>query len=89
MIELEVPSKSLSSTGDTDESDKLCKSTNCGSTKQCVEPESTNAETESENAEEVRGTRREFGSERADALRRTSSIGAQVGITQSSVCAEV
>ena len=55
-----------------------------------MDPESTSAEKfeESEIRDEVRGTRRELGSERADALRRTSIV-AQEEPTQSSTCAEV
>jgi hypothetical protein len=42
----------------------------------------------SDMREEKRGIRREFGSERADALIRISSC-AQGGVTQPSACAEV
>ena len=56
-----------------------------------MDPESTsaeNAETKSETREDVNDTRREFGSERADALRRTTSVLALGGSTQSSASAE-
>ena len=56
-----------------------------------MDPESTsaeNAETKSETREDVNDTRREFGSERADALRRTTSVLALGGSMQSSASAE-
>ena len=56
-----------------------------------MDPESTsaeNAEMKSETREDVNDTRREFGSERADALRRTTSVLALGGSTQSSASAE-
>jgi hypothetical protein len=56
-----------------------------------VDPESTSAEKterESEIDEDVNDTRRELGSERADALSRTTSGVAQGGSTQSSASAE-
>jgi len=91
MMELEVPSNSFSLIGGTEVRDRLCFRTNLESTKQWVDPESTRAEIggESRRKREVRDTRSELGSERADALSRTSSLGAQDGVTQSSVCAEV
>jgi hypothetical protein len=60
------------------------------SIKQWVDPESTRAKRLGEESEidgDEREMRREFGSERADALRRTTS-GAQEEPTQSSTCAE-
>jgi hypothetical protein len=45
-------------------------------------------EMESGIAEDVISTRREFGSERADALSRNTSEQAQEGSAQSSACAE-
>ena len=48
-----------------------------------------NSEKKLEMKGEVRETRRELGSERADALRRITSVDAQEGAMQSSVCAEV
>lgn len=56
-----------------------------------MDPESTSAEKterESEIEEDVNDTRRELGSERADALSRTTSEIAQGGSTQSSASAE-
>ena len=56
-----------------------------------MEPESTraeNSEKKLEIREVVRETRREMGSERADVLRRITSVSAQEGATQSSVCVE-
>ena len=44
---------------------------------------------ESEIREDDNETRREFGSERVDALSQTTSEKAQEGSTQSSVCEEV
>ena len=70
---------------------RLCLCTREGSTKQWVEPESISADivgAGSEIAEDVNETRRELGSERADALSRITSEVAQGGSTQSSACAE-
>ena len=56
-----------------------------------MEPESIRAEISRlgfENDDDVIFTWREFGSERADALRRSTSEVAQEGSTQSSGCAE-
>jgi hypothetical protein len=76
MTALEVPSKSFSSIGGTEVGEMLQCFTNLGSAKQWVEPESTSADIvgkETEAAGDVRERRREFGSERADALRRNTS----------------
>ena len=57
--------------------------------KQCVDPESIRAgvrKAESEKRGDDSGIRREFGSERADALRLTT-MDAQEDPTQSSACA--
>ena len=92
MTEFDVPSNNFSSIGLTEKTGRLYCCVNSESTKQWVEPESTRAEKrteETETREEVRETQREFGSERADALSRTTSGDAQEGSTQSSVCAEV
>ena len=59
--------------------------------KQSVEPQSIRVIIfllESDKSVEERGIRREFGSERADALIRNSSC-AQCEVTQPSACAEV
>ena len=91
MTEFEVPSNSFNSIGCTETTGRLLDCTNLGSTKQWVDPESTRAEireTESGIADDVNDTRREFGSERADALSRTTSEQAQEGSAQSSACAE-
>ena len=56
-----------------------------------MDPESTRAENSEKKLEmkgEVREMRRELGSERADALRRTTSGVAQEEPMQSSVCVE-
>ena len=89
MMEFEVPSKSLSSIGGIEDVGRSYCSVNTESTKQCVDPESTRAEKVKEESAEHRGMRREFGSERADALRRITSGVAQGESTQSSTCAEV
>ena len=57
------------------------------SMKQCVEPESTSARLEVEIVGDVRGIRRELGSERADAFNLNTSF-AQFWETQPSACAE-
>ena len=62
------------------------------SIKQCVEPESTRAEKvgeESETNGDESEVQSEFGSERADALSRTTSEDAQGESMQPSACAEV
>ena len=92
MTELDVPSNNFSSMGGTELTERLFFETNLESTKQWVDPESTSAEItmeELEMSEDVSGIRNEFGSERADALSRTTSIVAQEETTQSSACAEV
>ena len=88
---LEVPSNNFSSISLIAVVGRLCVCTSFGSIKQWVDPESTRAEKEREELEissEMRGTRREFGSERADAWSCTTSEVAQGGSTQSSACAE-
>ena len=66
----------------------VCLFTNAESTKQWVEPESTNAETAGIlRVSKVTEGMRELGSERVDMLR-WISIGAQSGSMQSPGCAE-
>ena len=70
---------------------RLCLCTREESTKQWVEPESISVDivgVGSEIAEDVKETRRELGSERADTLSRITSEVAQGGSMQSSACAE-
>ena len=86
MTEFDIPSNNFSSIGLMEKTGRLYHHVNSESTKQLVELESTRAE---KWREEVRETWREFGSERADALSRTTSRDAQEGSMQSSVCAEV
>ena len=91
MTELQVPSNNFNSIGFTRETDNWWEQTKPVSTRQWVEPESTRAENLEKKLEmegEVRGTQREFGSERVDTLRQTASGIAQEEPTQSSVCAE-
>ena len=90
MVALEVPSNSRSSIGGTEVNGRLLEIAKSVSTKQWVEPESIRAIIMTERARnlEVRQVQRECGSERADTLSWTTSLGAQSGIMQSSVCAE-
>src|SRR6266446_6630586 len=91
MTELEVPSNNFSSIGSISEAGRLYVCTSFGSIKQWVDPESIRAGKETEESEisgETSGTQREFGSERAEALSRTTSEMAQGGSTQSSACVE-
>ena len=90
MVALEVPSNSWSSIGGTEVNGRLLEMAKLVSTKQWVELESIRAIIMTERARnlEVKRVRRECGSERADALSRTTSLGAQSGIMQSSVCVE-
>ena len=91
MIEFEVPSNKLSLIRGTEVSDELFFCMNFESTKQWVDLELTSAEIGGELGSRVeeRLIWREWGSERIDALSQISSIGAQEGIMESSVCAEV
>ena len=91
MTALEVLSNNFSSIGLIVVVRRLCVCTSFGSIKQWVDPELTRAEKEREESEissETSRTRREFGSERADTLSRTTLEVAQGGSTQSLACAE-
>src|SRR5271169_7149469 len=91
MTELDVPSNNFSSKGGKELTERLFFETNSESTKQWVEPESTSAEIiteESEMSEDVSRIQNEFGSERVDALSRTTSIVAHEETMQPSACAE-
>ena len=75
MTALEVPSNNFSSISLIAVVRRLCVCTSFGSIKQWVDPESMRAGEEREESEisgETSGTQREFGSERADTLSRTT-----------------
>ena len=90
MMALEVLSNSQSSIRGMEVNGRLLEIAKLVSTKQWVEPESIRVIIMMERARnlEVRQVQRECGSERVDTLSWTTSLGAQLGIMQSSVCAE-
>ena len=88
ITELEDPSRSQSEVGVMEVGRRLWFLTKDGSTKQCEEPQSISAKNLQESVSgDVTGIRKEFGSERADALSRALG-SAQLRSTQSSACAE-
>ena len=90
-MELEVPLISFSSIGPTEKTGRSYHCTNAESRKQCVDLESIRAEkrrVELETDGEVRGTWKELGLERADALSWTILEFALGGSTQSSASTE-
>ena len=86
IVLLVVPSESHNSIGGIECVRRLCKIAKEEEMKQCVELESIRAKKGSGIVGEETVSRRECGSERADALSRNSV--AQLSSTQSSACAE-
>ena len=88
MVVLELPSRSWSWSSGIEQVGSVCLFTNVESTKQWMEPESTNAETTGVlRVSKVTEGMRELGSERVDMLRQIS-IGAQSVSMQSPGCVE-
>jgi len=95
IILFEVPSNRRSSTGRVGVVGRECPRTKAESKKQCVDLESTSVRmgigwrwSRAHTRGETRGIQREFGSERADTLKRIGLIVAQTSSTQLPVCAE-
>jgi len=95
IILFEVPSNKHSSTGGVGVVGRECPQAKVECKKQCVDLESTSIQmgigwrwSEAHTRGEMRGIQREFGSERADALRRIRLIVAQMSSTRLPVCAE-
>jgi len=95
IILFEVPSNRRSSTGRVGVVGRECPRTKAESKKQCVDLESTSIRmgigwrwSRAHTRGETRGIQREFGSERADTLKRIRLIVAQTSSTQLPVCAE-
>jgi len=95
IILFKVPSNRRSSTGGVGVVGRECPRAKAESKKQCVDPESTSVWmgigwrwSRAHTREETRGIQREFGSERADALRRIGLVVAQMSSTRLPVCAE-
>lgn len=87
MTELLVPSKSRRRIGGTEVRGSECSEAKRESIKQCVDPESTRVRKGADIKGVERKRVREFGSKRADALRRTSA-SARTESTQPSPRAE-
>jgi len=88
IILFEVPSNRRSSTGGVGVVGRECPRAKAESKKQCVDPESTSIWmgigwrwSEAHTRGEIKGIQREFGSERADALRCIGLIVAQISST--------
>jgi len=95
IILFEVPSNKRSSTGGVGVVGRECPQAKAKSKKQCVDLESTSVWmgigwrwSEAHTRGEMRDIQREFGSERADALRRIGLVVVQTSSTQLPVCAE-
>jgi len=95
IILFEVPSNRCSSIGGVGVVGRECPRTKAESKKQCVDLESTSVQmgigwrwSREHTRGETRGIQREFGSERADMLKRIGLIVAQTSSTQLPVCAE-
>jgi len=95
IILFEVLSNKRNSTGGVGVVGRECPRAKAEFKKQCVDPESTSVWmgigwrwSEAHTRGEMRGIQREFGSERADALRRIGLIVAQTSSMQLPVCAE-
>jgi len=95
IILFEVPSNRCSSIGGVGVVGRECPRTKAESKKQCVDLESTSVQigigwrwSRAHTRGETRGIQREFGSERADMLKRIGLIVAQTSSTQLPVCAE-
>jgi len=90
-----VLSNRRSSTGGVEVVGRECPWAKAESKKQCVNPESTSVRmgigwrwSGAHTRGETRGIQREFGSERADVLRRIGLVVAQTSSTRLPVCAE-
>jgi len=95
IILFEVPSNRHSSTGRVGVVGREYPRAKAESKKQCIDPESTSVRmgigwrwSRAHTRGETRGIQREFGSEKADALRRIGLLVAQMSSTQLPVCAE-
>jgi len=95
IILFKVPSNRHSSTGGVGVVGRECPQAKAESKKQCVDLESTSVWMDigwrwsgAYTRGETRSIQREFGSERADALRRIGLIVAQMSSMQLPVCAE-
>jgi len=95
IILFEVLSNRRSSTGGVGVVGSKCSQAKAESKKQCMNPESTSVQmgigwrwSGAHTRGEIRGIQREFGSERADALRRIGLIVTQMSSTRLPVCAE-
>jgi len=95
IILFKVPSNRHSSTGGVGVVGRECPQAKAESKKQCVDLESTSVWmgigwrwSRAHTRGETRSIQREFGSERADALRRIGLIVAQMSSMQLPVCAE-
>jgi len=95
IILFEVPSNRCSSIDGVGVVGRECPRTKAESKKQCVDLESTSVQmgigwrwSRAHTRGETRGIQREFGSERADTLKRIGLIVAQTSSTQLPVCAE-
>jgi len=95
IILFEVPSNKRSSTGGVGIVGRECPRAKTESRKQCVDPEFTSvrmgigwSRSKAHTRGEMRGIQREFGSERADTLRRIGLVVAQTSSTRLPVCAE-
>jgi len=95
IILFEVPSNKRSSTEGVGVVGRECPRAKAESKKQYVDPESTSVRmgigwrwSEAHTRGEMRGIQSEFGSERADALRRMGLVVAQTSSTRLPVCAE-
>jgi len=95
IILFEVPSNRHSSTGGVGVVGRKCPRAKAEFKKQCIDPESTSARmgigcrwSEAHARGEMRGIQREFGSERADALRRIGLVVTQTSSMRFPVCAE-
>jgi len=95
IILFEVPSNKHSSTGGVGVVGRECPRAKAESKKQCVDPESTSVQigigwrwSEAYTRGEMRGIQREFGLERADALRCIGLVVAQTSSMRLPVCAE-
>lgn len=86
IVWLEVPSNSCRRIGETGLRGRECNSAKPESMKQWEEPESISVRINSLTPSENRSSRREFGSERADALSRRT-VAVREESTQSSHCA--
>jgi len=95
IILFKVPSNKRSSIGEVGIIGRECPQVKAESRKQCIDLESTSvwigigwSQSEAHTRGEMRGIQREFGLERADALRRIGLIVAQTSSTRLPVCAE-